>query len=261
VTDGKLLVVNADDYGYTAGVSEGIRQAHRRGIVTSTSVMMTMPSAVPELRRIATEAPALGVGIHLTATEGRPYRLPRLLAATTLAAELRALPPAELQDEWKAQIEAFLALGIPLTHLDSHHHAAYRSAGALAVLFELAREYRVPVRNPYPIGDGEADALAAGFAGAQVRHPDRFIDVFDGGPSPALLLRALEAVSVGVTEIMCHPGQVDDELRRLHPSYAEGRAAELQALTDSDVRAAVRRLGIELVSFEALAGIEARQGS
>jgi chitin disaccharide deacetylase len=252
-TGEKLLIVNADDYGYTAGVSEGIRQAHRRGIVTSTSVMMTMPNAVPELRRISSEAPSLGVGIHLTVTEGRPYKLPRFFAPKTLAAELAVVENAELRSEWKAQVEAFLAVGIPLTHLDSHHHAAYRDGAALAVLFELAREYGVPVRNPYPIGDAEADALAGRFADSHVRHPSRFVDVFDKDPLPATLLHTVETLPVGLTEFMCHPGLIDDELRRLHPTYAEGRAAELVALADSDVRAAIRRLGIKLVSFRALA--------
>ena len=249
----KILIVNADDYGYTAGVSEGIRQAHRQGIVSSTSVMMTMPAAVAELKRIPDEAPTLGVGIHLTVTEGRPYRLPRFWSPKALGAELASVSAGALRSEWKAQIEAFLAIGIPLTHLDSHHHAAYRHAKALAVLFELAREYDVPVRNPYPIGDAEADALAPSFAGSGVRHPLPFIDVFDEAPSLAVLARALEAVPVGVTEFMCHPGFPDDELRQQNPTGADARAAELKALTDPGARAAVLRLGIKLASFSVLA--------
>ena len=73
----KLLIVNVDDYGYTASASEGIRLAHRPGIVSSTSVMLTMPAAMTELGRLKTETPTLGIGVHLTVTKGRPYRLPR----------------------------------------------------------------------------------------------------------------------------------------------------------------------------------------
>jgi hypothetical protein len=247
----RYLIVNADDYGYTAGVSAGIRRAHREGIVTSTSVMMTMAPALTELALLWREASTLGVGIHLTVTEGSPFRLRRFFAAKELATELAGLGSEELRDEWRAQIEAFLASGLSPTHLDSHHHAAYRHADALAVLFELAREYGVPVRNPYPIGSAETDGLAGAFAGAGVRHPDRFVDVFDQAPFQSGLERALAMVPAGVTEFMTHPGLVDDELRQ-RSSYLDLRAAELAALVDPSARVTVDRLGIDLVSFAVL---------
>ena len=250
----RLLIVNADDFGYCAGVSEGIRLVHRQGIVSSTSVMMTMPAALVELERLRREAPTLGVGIHLTVTEGRPYRLPRFWDPAELVRGLAKVRAAALRAEWQAQIETFLATGLPLTHLDSHHHAAYRHSKALAILFELARQYRVPVRNPYPIGDADADALAGCFPGSGLRYPQHFVDVFDRPPLPGTLVQALEALPVGVTELMCHPGLVDDELRRASPSGAEVRAQELAALTDPEARIALDRLGIRRVSFAVLGG-------
>jgi chitin disaccharide deacetylase len=247
VTD-KLLIVNADDYGYTASVSAGIRLAHRQGIVSSTSVMMTMPAAVRELGRLRDETPTLGVGVHLTVTEGRPFRLPRCFHPKQLARELAAVDGAVLRAEWRAQIEALLATGVPLTHLDSHHHAAYRHAGALTVLFDLARAYDVPVRNPYPIGDAAADALAGAFADAGVRHPGHFVDVFDQPPFAPALAHTLATLPPGVTELMCHPGLVDDELRQLS-SRADVRAEELAALTEAAARGGVERSGAKLISF------------
>ncbi len=249
-TSERILIINADDYGHTEGVSEGIRRAHRQGIVSSTSVMMTMPSAVADLARLRAETPTLGVGAHLTVTEGRPFRLPRCFAPAALSSELAEVDAADLRTEWREQIEAFLATGTLLTHLDSHHHAAYRQRKALAILFELARDFGVPVRNPYPIGQVEDDALASRFAGSGVRHPNHFVDVFDKDPSVPALLRAIEAVPVGVTEFMFHPGLVDAELRRQSPSRAELRAEELAALTHPEARIAIERLGIELVSFK-----------
>jgi predicted glycoside hydrolase/deacetylase ChbG (UPF0249 family) len=62
----------------------------------------------------------------------------------------------------------------------------------------------------------------------------------------------LTTLPVGVTELMCHPGLVDDELRGRSPSRAEACAAELAALTDPGARVACERLGIKLVSFAAL---------
>lgn len=256
----RQLIVNADDYGYTPGVSAGIRRAHREGIVTSTSVMMTMPSAITELERLRLETPMLGVGIHLTVTEGRLFRLPGLLSPKRLPVELAAVEGAELEAEWRAQVEVFLATGLPLTHLDSHHHAAYRHANALHVLFGLASEYGVPVRDPYPIGDAAADGLADRFVDSAVRHPDHFVDLFDDAPSAASLMRALEGLQAGTTEIMTHPGLVDDELRSLCGSRAQLRLAELQAVTHPGLRATVESLGITLVSFASLTPASASRG-
>src|SRR5512147_1808989 len=104
----RKLIVNADDYGYTAGVSAGIRRGHREGIVSSTTVMMTMSSAVAELARLRVEAPTLGVGIHLTVTEGHLFRLPHLLSPKQLASELAAVQGADLKAEWRGQVDAFL---------------------------------------------------------------------------------------------------------------------------------------------------------
>lgn len=247
---GTRLIVNADDYGYTAGVSAGIRRAHREGIVSSTSVMMTMPSAEAELARLRLETPTLGVGVHLTVTEGRLFRLPALLSPKRLAAELDTVEPAELEAEWRAQVDAFFASGLPLTHLDSHHHAAYRHGKALDVLFALASEYGVAVRNPYPIGDG--DDLAERFSTAPVPHPEHFLDVFDDAPTAPALLHALAALRPGLTEMMIHPGLVDDELRSLCGSRAALRLAELEAVTHPDLRGSLARSGVELVSFAVL---------
>ena len=60
----KRLIVNADDLGRTEGINEGIFDAHRRGIVTSATMMVNYPAA----RRVAVlarDSPGLGIGLHL----------------------------------------------------------------------------------------------------------------------------------------------------------------------------------------------------
>jgi predicted glycoside hydrolase/deacetylase ChbG (UPF0249 family) len=242
----KQLIVNADDYGYTPGVSAGIRHAHRDGVVTSTSVMMPMPHARAALDALDAETPSLGVGVHLTLTEGVPFRLKAFPPRENLKTALAEISAVALIDEWRAQIDAFLSTGIALTHLDSHHHAAYRHENALTILLGLARQYRVPVRNPYPL-----NAMNAGlFAASGVRHPVHFSNVFHGSvPTAAVFSEALGALVEGITEFMVHPGLVDDQLRRLCPNFAEPRAQELSALTDACLREVVKRFGIELVNF------------
>ncbi len=242
----KYLIVNADDYGYTSGVSAGIRRAHREGVVTSTSVMMPMPHARVALDALKAEAPSLGVGVHLTLTEGVPFQLQFFPSRENLMTALAEMPVVALFDEWRAQIEAFLSTGLALTHLDSHHHAAYRHEKALTVLLELARQYRVPVRNPYPLS-----AVNAGlFATSGVRHPMHFCNVFHGiVPTTDAFSKALDTLVDGVTEFMVHPGIVDDELRRLCPNFAEPRAQELSALTGASLRETAKRLDVKLVDF------------
>ena len=70
----KRLIVNADDYGRTRGVSAGIREAHLHGIVTSTTAMMNFPGVQADLARACDDCPQLGLGVHLVLTAGRPLR-------------------------------------------------------------------------------------------------------------------------------------------------------------------------------------------
>ena len=63
------MIINADDFGWSAGVTEGILRAHRDGVVTSASMAVNMPAAEAAARRL-TEAPGLGVGVHLNVSQG-----------------------------------------------------------------------------------------------------------------------------------------------------------------------------------------------
>jgi hypothetical protein len=79
------LIVNSDDYGRTREVSRGIREAHLRGIVTSSTCMMNMPTVVEDIQLAMQETPRLGLGVHLVLTSGRPLlpadQLPGLTTA------------------------------------------------------------------------------------------------------------------------------------------------------------------------------------
>ena len=78
----KRLIVNADDFGMTEGVNRAILEAHLRGLVTSTTLLAN-GAAFASAAEIAGDTPALGVGVHLNLTEGRPSsdaaRIPSLL--------------------------------------------------------------------------------------------------------------------------------------------------------------------------------------
>ena len=120
------IIVNADDLGYTRGVTEGIIEAYQKGIVTSATVMCNMPNAVYAARRI-NEVPGLGLGVHLNLTCGKPLTQPHTLVqpdGTFLKNRVFYkvfVDPDEVEAEFAAQIERFCDLfGRLPTHLDCH---------------------------------------------------------------------------------------------------------------------------------------------
>ena len=155
------LIVNADDYGRTPGVSRGIRQAHLEGIATSTTALMNMPGVEEALETALQECPKLGLGVHLVVTSGGPVlpasRLPSLTGGGELfqkdqVTRLEQIDLSELRDEWHAQVQRFVqATGRSPDHLDSHHHFAFFSESIFRLTLELASEYHCAVRTTLPI--------------------------------------------------------------------------------------------------------------
>lgn len=281
----RQLIVNADDFGVTPGVSRGIIRAHNEGIVTSTTVLANMPPAAEWVRRAQADAPGLGMGLHLNLTQGRPVSPPeavpdlvdesgRFLPRDALIRRLPQLDMAQVEREMRAQVASFqAAAGTAPDHLDSHHHIGYLSPPLAALTARLARELDVPVRRPLPGASGDVSAAADGLqavvdvlpsrayveemvrilqsmlaAGTFVT-TDRFVmDFF--GPTATLgdLLLILLAVEEGTTELMCHPGEADDELRALS-GYADRRADELAALTHPSARELLAGEFIQLITF------------
>lgn len=209
----RYLIVNGDDFGMSAGVSRGIVDAHRRGILTSTSLMVDRPCAA-EAAGLARELQDLSVGLHM---------------------ELEGPAAADPRAAMEKQLRRFEALmGRPPTHLDSHHDV-HRGPEVLPHVLETAERLDIPVRGHSP-----AQCLT------------RFYGQWGGEThleqvSVESLIGILETdVEAGVTELMCHPGYADPEL---DSSYSDVREPELHTLCDSRVRDAVREAGIRLLGF------------
>jgi predicted glycoside hydrolase/deacetylase ChbG (UPF0249 family) len=249
----RRLIVNADDFGLTPGVSRGILQAHRDGLVTSTTVLANLP-ADPALDAEAAAAPALGLGLHLSLTWGppasRPEAVPSLLGADgRLARDLGGLEararPDEVRREAEAQIEAFVRrFGRAPTHADSHHHA-HRLPRILDAVLDVVTAAGLPVRAQDP-------EFRDGLRRRGVRTPDHFMGDAAVEPywTPERLLDRLAGLPLGLTELMCHPGHFDAALA--YSRYGRQREVELRALCDPEARATVERLGIRLCHFGAL---------
>lgn len=285
------LVVNADDFGISRGVNRGIVEAHRAGLVTGASLMANLPAAEDALTRAAT-CPALGLGLHLTLTAGRPLcppeRVPTLvdadgtffvLGGLLARLSLGKVHPDDLQRELTAQIEWALRRGVRPDHLDSHHHVHVHPRVAPLVI-ALAREHGVGwVRCPVEAGPSPAvlalpprDAartVAISTFGmvtrvlvrrAGLRTTRHFRGIGLGvGFGEAGLLATLDALPPGLTELMTHPGHPDEELARL-TIFAEGRERELDALTSTAARDVIRRRRIRLTSFAWLSEARAPAG-
>lgn len=283
----KRLIVNADDFGLTAGVNRGIIEGHQRGIVTSATLMAN-GAAFEEAAGLARENPKLGVGCHLVLVGGHcvaqrneiplladsegklPPDLPRLVAKLTGGKKMAP----QLAAEFRAQVEKIREAGIEPTHLDTHKHT-HCHPRVMEALAEVAEEFGVRwVRKPFEdVADslGSAgslrdlrlkqrlEALAArggkrAFDRLVRQHklmtPVRFYGVsLTGRLSPAAVLTILEEVGEGTSELMCHPGYSDEDLKDTGTRLRGEREAELQALVDTEVRNAIPRLGIQLVSY------------
>jgi len=273
----KRVVVNADDFGFSEGVTEGILRAHREGIVTSTTIMANLPGAASAVARLA-EARELGVGVHLNVCQGPPLSKAGLALADddgvmrngAVALLTRCLLRPRLLEavgaECDAQVRWVLDHGVHPTHLDSHRHVhGWPDIFARVVL--LAKRYDIPFvrwhREHLPgVGWPPAEpaqrrvaVLTNAFGrwnarrAAGVRHADATWGLAHTGRiDAAWLVRAARGVRAGLTEIMTHPGAGED-LNAAETRLLASRRAECAALCDPGVRDAFRRGGIERVHY------------
>jgi predicted glycoside hydrolase/deacetylase ChbG (UPF0249 family) len=264
----KRLIVNSDDYGRSPDISRGIRHVHLNGIVTSTTCMMNIRTTARDIAMALNEAPDLRMGVHLNLTAKQPI-LPRQWVKSVTDEAGNFLKPdaffdnlpnvdiLEVKAEWRAQIESFIAAASTKpTHLDSHHHSSYSSPALFKAMLELAKEYECPVRYPVTPSSsaGEftdtAKQAADLFAEFNPRRPDNFIATFyDEGATMENLLAILNNLPEGTSELICHPGYVDQEFAEKESVYNFPRQRELEILTDPAIKKAIQANGIQLISF------------
>ncbi|MEO8049248.1 MAG: ChbG/HpnK family deacetylase [Acidobacteriota bacterium] len=263
----RKLVVNADDFGFTRDVNQGIVEAHRNGILTATTLMAT-GAAFEDAVTLARENPSLDIGIHLVLVGEPPF--PSTIPQLTHAALFGRI---RIYDELHTQVRRVLDAGLQPTHLDTHKHT-HLLPPVLAAVARLSEEYKIPwVRRPFDFpltpatrpGIGwskRATSQALGlvrrrFARILRRHGCRSTDHFAGFQitgryTAAELVQLIRTLPDGSTEFMCHPGICGDELRAARTRLKESRERELRALTSPEVRAALAESEVELVSYRSL---------
>lgn len=262
------LIVNADDFGFTRSVNEGIVEAHRNGILTATTLMAN-GDAFDHGVALARENPSLDVGCHLVLIQGRSVADPSRALPSSMKELLIAMVRGRLPvyRELLAQVRKIAQAGIRPSHLDTHKHT-HLLPPVLEAVARIAREFDIPwVRRPFDFGidrTARIEKSAVGL-GMRVLHPAfasalkglRMTDNFAGFQitgtlGMANLVDVLERLPAGLTEFMCHPGKMSAELAAAETRLKESREIELAALLSPEVRGVIARRGIELVNYRQL---------
>lgn len=249
-----MLVVTADDLGYSAGVDGAILAAHRNGIVRSTSLLVTFPRAA-EAAELARAEHGLEVGLHIDLVEGMaasdPARVPTLVdregrfrGLTRLFGGLAAgrVRAAEVATEIRAQVTRARALGTPALAWDSHRHAHLFPLVArvvAAIAKEQGARWIRRASPPRMTGAWKPALLGLATGGSalflrRVPGNDWYVDLTSRRPAPDAAWVGLLATLPGVGEVGAHPGPDDphDEIGALRPR-------DLALLTDPLLRVAL----------------------
>jgi predicted glycoside hydrolase/deacetylase ChbG (UPF0249 family) len=263
----RTLVVNADDLGLTVGVNNGIFDAHDRGILTSASLMASAPATADALRRASNHS-TLGIGVHLTLVDGAPMLLPDHVPTLVqddgrfhpswrpfiVACLLGRVSMDDVERELTAQIEYITSHGIKPTHLDSHKHV-HLFPPVFGVVVRLAERFRIPViRVPYEgtVADLPLSVWAYRdyrLAASQGIATPQFVGrAMTGVMREKTLATALRRLRPGHTELMVHPGYVDDALRQMPTRLLASRETEVTLLTSRAIRQLIAAENIDLVS-------------
>lgn len=251
------LIVNADDFNLTQGVSRGILQAHDYGIVTSTSFLINLPVSRSLVREL-TKRKRLGVGLHLNVTLGRslssPEEIPSLVNSKGYfrrgsELDLRKIRQEDLVTEYEHQIERFKNVFARLpTHLDTHHHL-HEEKKIFEVLTPIALRYRLPIRRSRWC-DANVKRL---FSSHGITLTDYLLKDLDASRAwnRSSLLKVIRVMKAGGYELMCHPGVCDQKLLKIS-SFHQIRVQELEALVSFEIRSAIKKKRIRLISFDRL---------
>jgi predicted glycoside hydrolase/deacetylase ChbG (UPF0249 family) len=271
---GRLLIVNADDYGLTPAVSRAILRSHRDGIVTSTSVLALAPGFEPSVATLR-DTGGIGVGAHLAAVGEDPPLLtarevPSLVDGRgRLASSWRMflprmaagrIDPDDLRREFTAQIDRITGAGLKPGHVDTHQHLHLWPAVGEVVLdvaeaagITAMRIIRSAARSPVGVTVRRLGRRLEGRAAARgVRFPATASGLDEAGtldrPRLERAIDRLAAAGAASAELATHPGEGGDpDLRRYDWGYVW--AEELAGLTDPAVRRRVEAAGFRLGTY------------
>jgi len=277
----RRLIINADDFGISRSVNNGILEAAQAGGITSTSLMVNLPDSADAVAR-ARKCNRISVGLHFNLTVGNAltgpssltqghtaefYPLSRLLAAAALG----MIDENDIERECLAQIDRMTRAGFPPTHFDSHRHV-HTHPSIYPAVRRAVQARRIPhLRIPCEPLDVNASALAATMKKSLLLlsarrsrrlstdsrsaiNPTQEITGFvgislQGGATFGTRLFALvRDLPAGTTELMTHPGYADADLAK-RDNYTVEREVELKILCSGEFQDLLRDLRVSLANF------------
>ena len=286
----RRLIINADDFGLTAGVNRAIVEAHVHGVVTSATLMANAP-AFADAVELASSSPRLSVGCHVVLVDGAPLlagsqisslinqtedsRFYRSLGSFGFRALTGRFDPLQIEAEATAQIRKLQSAGISVSHLDTHKHT-HVFPQVWQPLLRAAKACGVrAMRNPFEavrfsqladspnlwkrwIGVKALHSSAAKFQRATQQAgmitPGGTLGIVSTGALDERLFHlAIENMPEGRWEFVCHPGYNDAQLQSSGTRLVASRALELEVLTSASIRPLLTSHGIELISYSDLA--------
>ena len=279
----KVLIVTADDFGAAVPINEAVEAAHTRGVLSAASLMVGGPAATDAVER-ARRLPALGVGLHMTLTDGRPVlpperipglvgrdgRFPRDPVGFGIALFFSRAMRRQAEAEIEAQFERFRETGLVLDHINGHQHFHMHPV-VTRVIARLAPSFgsppvRLPVEPFHPSWRATADRplqrlaswlfnmvqtrpMRRRFSAAGLEFNDSVFGLNDSGAMiEQRVLSFLDHLPEGITELYCHPAtgrwEGPDNLPRDYRPEEE-----FAALTSPKVRARIESIGLHPLSF------------
>lgn len=259
--DSKLVILSCDDLGASHASNVGVLRAIHEGVATCASLMVPAPWAC---HAAANVEPDDDIGVHLTLNAEHPcYRWGAITHAPSLQSGEGGFPRT-IEDLWehadnhevlrelRAQISRADQWGVDVTHLAPHLSAITLRPEFFDVYLELAVEFRLPIRLPSTIDEQQAGFPFRRLAADEgVVFPDHFDHDWRAG-SRDRVLKAIDALQPGVTEIHVQPAIDTPEVRAFAGDAAGGWIADLDLVLGDDVSAAIQRAGATLIGFREL---------
>lgn len=286
----RQLIINADDFGLTPSVNAGIIETIENGVVRSTSVMANM-AAVEEVENLQRRFPAVSIGVHFNLSDGKPVSPPEEVKTLInekgeflgddfvpklLMGRIRF---CDMVRELDNQVKRLVAFGVHPTHFDGHQnkhlyphfflaavrvaqkwdiklmrsHKRYLVVRSNSRFMRLLRYYLLHPQRAITHSVARALIWHAHMKG--IRTADRLITpgYTDSSKKSSLetWLGIMRTLPEGVNEIYCHPGYPDKLLAR-YASHPNERKVEVAVLTSPELKTAVQKEGIRIVTFRDL---------
>lgn len=277
----RKLIVNADDFGLTSEINQGIIKVFREGILTSVSLVAS-GEAFEEAVALIHQHPTLDVGVHLTLT-GEKSVLPSEDIPTLVNTEgyfrksvlhficdylLNRINMDEVRRELRAQMQRIRQSGISLSHIDSHEHF-HILPEILPIVVQLAHEFRInAIRAPLEQIKWSnfllvykwprlIKQLGFNFFFQRIRYclngctPDYFFGFFDSGHlNMVCLARIISQLPTGVSELMCHPGLGGGRSKEKYAHWRYSWRDEYCILKHQSIFDLISRQKVMLTSFQ-----------